>query len=104
MAQPDLVLHVGRWLDIPMAKCKPKFPLGSGVERSRIRDRILQGFVHWAENSIHACLPVMLPAMSGEVRAQISFAIAAVLRNNHRRCLCVRTQRGARVAHAPGKT
>src|ERR1700730_15125082 len=60
--------------------------------------------MHRAENAGHARLPVMMSMMSGKVPAYITFAIAAILRDNDRRRGWIRCQRRAGVAHAAGET
>ena len=102
--QPHLIPHVGRRFDVPAVIRKLKLQLRSRIEESRIRYGILQCFAHRAKNAVHACFPVVMSVMPGEVRAQIAFAIAAVLRNNHRSGRRVRAQRCARIPHASGKT
>ena len=89
-AQAHLVLHVNRRLDIPFLLIrKLKIQLCPGIELSRIGYRVLQRLVHRTENTVHARFPIVMPVVPREIGAQISFAVAAVLRNDHRRGLRV---------------
>ena len=89
-AQAHLVLHVNRRLDIPFLLIrKLKSQLCPGSELRRIGYRVLQRLMHRTENTIHTRFPIVMSAVPREVGAQVSFAVAAVLRNDHRRGLCV---------------
>ena len=65
-----------------------------------VRDLILQVFIHGAENSIHSELPLVPAVMAREVRAHISFAIAAILKDDDRRGLRVGIQERVRITDA----
>src|SRR5689334_7956076 len=81
-----LVLHVGCGLDIPMLVRKLKGSLSARIKLRRILNRILQCLVNGSEEAVHTGFPIMMALVAGEVGAQIAFAVAAVLGNNHRRC------------------
>src|SRR5260370_833611 len=97
-----LVLSINRWLDVQAVINKPKRRLRSAVKRSGIGDCILQELMYWAEDAVHARLPVMMPGVPGKVAAGAAFAMPGILRNNHRRRKQIRSQRGAGMAGAPG--
>src|SRR6266849_7891802 len=103
-AQAHLVLHINRRLDIPFPLIgKRKVQLRPRIKLSRIGYRVLQLLMHRTENSVHTCFPVMLSAVSREVGSYVPFAVAAVLRNDHRRGLRIGRERRARIPDAPRK-
>ena len=81
-----LVLQVGRRFDVPMMIREGKVQLRPGIELGVVRDVIVQGLVNGAEEAVRTGFPIMMAAVPGEIGAKIAFAVAAVLRNNHRRC------------------
>src|SRR5438132_9026315 len=60
--------------------------------------------MHRTENAVHACFPIVVSEMPGDVGSHVSFAVAAILRNDHGRGERVRCQRYARIPHASRKT
>src|SRR5260370_38485277 len=93
-----LVLYVNGRLDIPFSLVrKRKIQLCPGIELRWIGNRVLERFVHWTEDAVHSRFPIVMSAVPDEVSSRVSFAVAAVLRYDHR-CGCrVRCHRRARV-------
>src|SRR5690348_3740031 len=87
--QVNLILNVGGGLDIPSPRREFELRLGSRIELRRIGDGVTQSFLHRIEDAVDSDLPIVSPMMSGEVLAQVSFAVPAVLRNNDRRGLLI---------------
>src|SRR6267378_4685089 len=103
-AQAHLVLYVNRGLDVPFPLIgKLKVQLRAGIELSRMGYRVLQRLMHRTENTVHARFPIVMSAVPCEVGSRVPFAVAAVLRNNHRRGLRVGRKRCARIPHASRK-
>ena len=69
-----------------MPVCKLKRRLCSWVKLQRIGNLVLQGLMNGTEEAVQTGFPIMMAAVPGEIGAKIAFAVAAVLRNNHRRC------------------
>src|SRR5690348_17263413 len=98
-----LVLQISGRLDVPVMICEREIQLRPWIEKTWIRDVVAQRFAHGAEDAISAGFPIMMAMVPGEVRAQVAFAVAAVLRNDDGSCGCIRAQSHVGVAHAAGE-
>src|ERR1700736_1552106 len=77
-----LVLHISGRLDIPAVVRELKLLLRTRIELRRVNDRVLQSFVDGIEDVVHTHFPVLSAMMPGQVSADITLAVATVLRNN----------------------
>src|ERR1700722_746374 len=105
LTQPNLVLHVGGGFYIPAAIGELKLQLcawikqESGSNLIRI-DLILQRFAHGTEHSVGANLPLVPAMIAGEIRADIAFTVAPVLRDYNGSGIRIGRKQGRGVAHA----
>src|SRR2546429_6223073 len=102
IAEANLILRVGRWLDIPTVVQKLKLLLRPGIELRRISDGVLQTFMDRVEYCVRAHFPVVVPVVSSKVRPDIAFAIPAVLQNNDGSRKRIRRERRSGVSNTPG--
>ena len=83
VAEMNLILHVGGRLDIPAAIGELKLLLSIGIELRRIRDGVAQRFVDRREERVDSGFPVVAAVVAGQIGARVTFAIAAILRDDH---------------------
>ena len=103
VADVDLVLYVGGWLDVPAAVGELKLLLGIGIELRRISDEVTQRFVDGREERIDSRLPVVASVVAGQIGAGVAFAVAARLRDLHGSGGGIGSQFGAGIAQAAGQ-
>src|SRR5882762_10249527 len=99
-----LILPVERRLDVPLAAREIQIQLSAGIELRGVGDVVLQRFVNRSEERIGAGFPVVMAAVACDVAADVAFAIATVLVDDHRGGKRIGMEREAGSAHAAGKT
>src|SRR5882762_11030163 len=99
-----LILPVERRLDVPLAAREIQIQLSAGIELRGVGDVVLQRFVNRSEERIGAGFPVVMAAVTCDVAANVAFAIAAILVDDHGSGRRIGAERKAGIAHAAGKT
>ncbi len=103
LAEMELVLHVGGGFHIPSVVRKRELLPRAGFKLRRIGDGVLQLFMDRAEEGIHADFPVVMTVVPGKVATDITFAVAASLRDDDGRGQRIGRKRGTGIAHAAGE-
>src|SRR5271157_3536710 len=99
-AVAHLVLQVKRRLDVPFAASKCELRPRPGIELGGIDDLVLQCFARWRKERIRARFPVVVSAMAGQIAANVSFAIAAILIDDDGRGEIIGMQHKTRITDA----
>src|ERR1700687_3602746 len=60
--------------------------------------------MYWRAERGHSRLPIVMSGVARNVGARVTFAVAAILRNDDRSGQIVRAQGEAGIAHAPGES
>src|SRR6266849_6280585 len=78
-----IILNVEGGLDIPLVLGECKLYCGARFELRRVSDLIGERFVYWCEERVHSRLPIVMSGMTRNVGARVTFAVAAILRNDN---------------------
>src|SRR5262249_2954667 len=94
------VLNVEGRFNVPFAIGERKLEKRPRIELRGVGDPVGERLARGGKQGVDAGFPVIVPAVAGDVGAGVAFAVAAVLRNNHRSGEIVRTQGKGAVANA----